>query len=125
MPEQTDIITKASDFVFDLFKARLPEHLVYHTYGHTQMVAETARKIGKGMRLGEEGIEVVMLAGWFHDTGYTELYRGHEEISIRIARYFLERNNYPEEKIELIAGCIAATRIPQQPQNLLEEIVAD
>jgi predicted metal-dependent HD superfamily phosphohydrolase len=77
------------------------------------------------MKLGEEGIEVVMLAAWFHDTGYTEKYRGHEEISVRIATEFLRGQQYPEEKIRLLTGCIRATKIPQQPHNLLEEIVAD
>lgn len=120
-----EIIKQSSEYIFDLFKQRLPEYLVYHTYGHTEMVAETARKIGKGMKLGEEGLEVVTLAGWFHDAGYTEVYNGHEEISVRIATDFLNRQEYPPEKIELVVGCIRATKIPQKPRNLLEEVVAD
>jgi hypothetical protein len=125
MEQHPDIVTKASEFVFDLFKSRLSEHLVYHTFGHTEEVARTAGKIGRGMKLGEEGIEVVLLAAWFHDTGYTELYRGHEEVSVRIATEFLEKERYAKEKIELVTGCIRATKVPQQPKNLLEEIVAD
>jgi len=125
MPKPNDIVTKVSEFIFELFQEHLPEHLVYHTYNHTESVAETARKIGKGMKLGEEGIEIVTLAAWFHDTGYTEIHRGHEEVSVRIATEYLEKEHYPEEKIELIAGCIRATKIPQKPKNLLEEIVAD
>ena len=125
MAKQTDTLAKASEFIFNLFKEHLPEYLVYHTYKHSEMVGETARKIGKAMKLGEDGIEVVTLAGLFHDTGYTEMYRGHEEVSVRIATEFLEAENYPEEKIELIAGCIRATKVPQQPKNLLEEIIVD
>jgi len=125
MPKQPDIVAKSVAFVETLFQERLPEFLVYHTVGHSKRVANTAQKIAKKMHLGEEGIEVVTLAGWFHDAGYTELYRGHEEVSVRIAKEFLEIEGYPEEKIKLIAGCIRATKIPQQPQNLLEEIVAD
>ena len=125
MPKQSDIVIKTSEFVSQLFKERLPEYLVYHTFGHSEKVADTSYKIGKGMKLGDEGLEIVTLAGWLHDTGYTEIYRGHEEISMRIAREFLRKENYPEEKISLITGCIKATKIPQQPQNLLEEIVAD
>ncbi len=125
MKEKAEIITRVSEFVFALFKEHLSDSLVYHTYQHTELVADTARKIAEGMKLGKEGIEVVTLAGWFHDTGYTEIHRGHEEVSIRIAKQFLKKDNYPEEKIELIAGCIRATKIPQQPKNLLEEILAD
>lgn len=125
MPKESDIVSKAAEFVSVLFKERLAEYLVYHTFEHSKMVADTAQKIGKGMQLGEEGIEVVMLAGWLHDTGYTEIYRGHEEISVRIATEFLSKEHYPEVKIKLVTGCIRATKIPQQPKNLLEEIVAD
>ena len=125
MPKESDIVSKASEFVSVLFKERLAEYLVYHTFEHSKMVADTAQKIGKGMKLGEEGIEVVTLAGWLHDAGYTETYRGHEEISVRVAREFLRKENYPEEKIKLVTGCIRATKIPQQPKNFLEEIVAD
>ncbi len=125
MPKESNTVIKASDFVSVLFKERLAEYLVYHTFEHSKMVADTAQKIGKGMKLGEEGIEVVALAGWLHDTGYTEVYRGHEEISVRIATEFLRKENYPEEKIKLVTGCIRVTKIPQHPKNLLEEIVAD
>jgi predicted metal-dependent HD superfamily phosphohydrolase len=125
MPVESNIVTKASEFVASLFEDRLPDHLPFHTFEHTKMVARTAHTIGKGMKLGEEGIEVVTLAAWLHDVGYTELYKGHEEISVRIATEFLKGENYPDEKIELIIGCIRATKIPQQPHNLLEEIVAD
>jgi predicted metal-dependent HD superfamily phosphohydrolase len=125
MPTQTDIVTLASEFVSRLFQERLPDYLVYHRFEHTETVAGTACKIGKGMKLGEEGMEVVMLAAWFHDTGYTEKYRGHEEISVRIATEFLKDQHYSEEKIRLVSGCIMATKIPQQPHNILEEIVAD
>lgn len=125
MPVENTIVSKASEFVYRLFEERLADYLVYHTFDHTQMVARTARKIGEAMALGEEGIEAVELAALFHDTGYTELYKGHEEVSIRIAEEFLRRENYPEKKIRLIAGCIRATKIPQQPKNILEEIIAD
>jgi predicted metal-dependent HD superfamily phosphohydrolase len=125
MPEPTDIVTKASQFVARLFAEELSDDLPYHTLDHTKMVAETAHEIGEGMKLGDEGIEIVTLAAWLHDTGYTEQYKGHEDVSIRIATEFLEREHYPAEKIALVAGCIAVTKIPQRPKNGLEEIVAD
>src|SRR5438105_2788564 len=93
-----DIISKASAFIRNLFQERLPEYLVYHTFGHTKMVARTAGKIARAMGLGEEGIELVILAGLFHDTGYTEKYKGHEEVSIRIATDFLTAEEYSLEK---------------------------
>ena len=125
MHEENTIISKTSDFVARLFRERLPDHLPYHTFDHTQLVVDTARKIGKKIELGEEGLEIVVLAAWLHDVGYIEVYKGHEEVSVRIAKEFLQQEQYPPEKIELVAGCIRATKIPQMPHNLLEEIVAD
>ncbi len=125
MAELTSITQRASEFVFELFKEKLPEHLVYHNYQHTQSVAETARKLAKGMKLGDDGIEIVTLAGWLHDTGYTEVYAANEDVGKRIAQEFLRTENYPEEKIEYVLGCIEATKMPQRPKNLLEEIVCD
>lgn len=125
MTEHHDIIARTEEFVFDLFKHTLPDYLVYHTYAHSESVTKTARKLAQDTELGEEGVEVVMLASLLHDTGYTELYKGHEEISVRIAAEYLRSQAYAQEKIEVVLGCIRATRIPQSPRNILEEIVAD
>lgn len=119
------IITETERFVFDLLKREQREGYVYHTFTHSETVADTARRLAKTLDLGEEAIEIVTLAGWLHDVGYTEIYHGHEEVSIRIASDFLRSQKYPDDKIQLVVGCIAATKVPQHPKNILEEIVAD
>ena len=115
----------ASDFVFELFKNKLPSHYIYHNYRHTEEVAEAARKIAGKMNLSEEDTEIVTLAAWFHDTGFIERSQNHEDASIEIAKKFLSEHNYSNEKTEKIIGCINATRYPQSPKNILEEIIAD
>ena len=60
-----------------------------------------------------------------HDTGYFHCCKGHEEQSSEYARDFLERENYPDEKILKIINCIKATQIPHSPNNKLEEIICD
>ena len=35
------------------------------------------------------------------------------------------KENYPTEKMESVLACIGATIMPQQPTNLLEEIICD
>ncbi|HYM20166.1 MAG TPA: HD domain-containing protein [Candidatus Kapabacteria bacterium] len=125
MTDQHKIIAETEEFVFELFKKKLPDHLVYHTFSHSKSVAKIAQMLGDDTELGDEGIEVVVLAALLHDTGYTEIYIGHEEVSIRIAKDFLRSKNCPENTIGLVAGCIGATKVPQTPRNVLEEIVAD
>lgn len=120
-----NITDAASEFVFDLFKNRLPPHYIYHNYRHTEEVAEAARKIAGKMNLSEEDTEIVTLAAWLHDTGFVERSHNHEDSSIEIAQNFLKERNYSGEKTEKIIGCINATRFPQTPKNILEEIMAD
>lgn len=125
MAEQSRITQRASEYIFELFKEKLPEHLVYHNFAHTESVVASARKLAKGMKLGEDAIEIVTVAGWFHDAGFIEAYHGHEDVSKRIAEEFLRNEGIEEEKIGYILGCIEATRMPQSPKNLLEEILCD
>ncbi|MBS1517542.1 MAG: HD domain-containing protein [Bacteroidetes bacterium] len=119
------ITEDAADFVFDLFKNKLQSIYVYHNLDHTEEVVEAIKKIGIKTGLNEEDLEIVTLAGWFHDTGFIERSENHEDISIEIARKFLTERNYNPDNISLIIGCINATRFPQAPTNILEEIICD
>lgn len=119
------ITESASDFVFELMKSKLPGIYVYHNNRHTEEVIEAIQKIGNKSGLTDEELEIVTLAGWFHDIGFTEKSENHEDVSVEIARKFMNEHNYKEENIERVIGCINATRYPQAPKNLLEEVVCD
>jgi len=120
-----EIIKKTEDFIFNLFREKLSSKLVYHNFSHTAETVGYARKIAKKSGLGDDELEIVTLASWFHDAGYIELYKSHEDKSIEIAKAFLSENNYPEDKIEKVIGCIEATRIPQSPKNEIEQVLCD
>ena len=49
----------------------------------------------------------------------------HEDEGIKIATVFLAEHKVKDEIIAGIKGCITATKMPQSPKNLMEEIVAD
>jgi predicted metal-dependent HD superfamily phosphohydrolase len=120
-----ELLTKAPTFVEALFRTRKPDWVKFHTFRHARAVVKASREIGAACHLTEEDLEVVTLAAWFHDTGYLEGIDGHEERSVQIATDFLCGNGYPEEKIERIAGCIRATKLPQKPKNLPEQVLCD
>lgn len=122
---QNDIIKKAEQYVNTLFREKLPGKLIYHNFAHTLDVVEYSRKIGKKSGLNDDELEIVTLAAWFHDTGYIDTYKGHEDRGKEIAKDFFAKNPYPADKIEKIFGCIEATKMPQKPQNLLEEVICD
>ncbi len=122
---QDNIIKKTEKFVKELFEQKLADKYKFHNIEHTEHVVKMAAEIGKAVNLSADELEMVILAAWFHDTGYSEKYIGHEEISARIAFEFLKLNNYPEAKILKVERIIMATRMPQLPENILEKVLCD
>jgi predicted metal-dependent HD superfamily phosphohydrolase len=120
-----ELLRKATEYVESLFRAKKPDWVKFHTFWHAKAVVKACQEIGAACRLTEEDLEIVTLSAWFHDTGYLEGIDGHEEKSVEIATAFLRHNGYPEEKIARIAGCIRATKLPQNPKNLLEQVLCD
>jgi predicted metal-dependent HD superfamily phosphohydrolase len=120
-----EIIPKVSNFVFKLFKERLSRKLVYHNYKHTAEIAKEAQSLGEKANLEPADLEALIIAAWFHDTGYADTYTGHEERSVEYATEFLQGAGYPEDRITVVADCIMATKHEHQAASLLQEILAD
>ncbi|MFD1257542.1 HD domain-containing protein [Mucilaginibacter terrae] len=106
-------------------RKELPQHLVYHCIEHVEDVFDAARNIGKLENITAHEMNLLLTAAWYHDAGFILQANGHEEESCRIAAEVLPRYNYTAYEIEQICGLIMATRIPQSPQNHLEQIMAD
>jgi HD superfamily phosphodiesterase len=123
--QNNEILAAAAQHVEQLFNEQFSEVYVFHDLPHTQNVVEAAVLIGNQYKLSDSELEMLQLAAWFHDTGYYKDPENHEQISCELAEKFLEKHHYPAEKISLIKDCIMATRIPQSPERLLEEILCD
>ncbi len=119
------IISLAADFVSDKLTQHLPKNLYYHNLDHTKDVVNAVQKIAIHENCSKEEIEILLLAAWFHDVGYTETYIGHEEESVFIAENFLNEHHYPKEKIEKVTACIEATKYGHSVQNKLDTIIID
>ena len=76
---ENDFFKKVKSFVFDLFKNKLPSQVVYHNFEHTSKVVEAVNEIAIGENISKDDLEVLLLAAWFHDTGFTQGYDNHEE----------------------------------------------
>ncbi|MEK7671213.1 MAG: HD domain-containing protein, partial [Bacteroidota bacterium] len=125
MNHNNDILNQAQAYVSSLLNGKLPGWAVYHNLRHTEEIVEAVQEIGEGSRLNKSEMEIVLLAAWFHDVGYTEVADGHEEKGVEIATRFLQAKGYPQNKIEQVGGCIRATKVPQSPKTFFEEIVCD
>ena len=125
MDEKTDFLLQIENHVKDSLQKELPKGVVYHNLDHTMQVVKATTEIGQNSGLTEEDLEIVTIAAWFHDLGYKESGQNHEEISAKLAKEFLSEHSYPTSKIEKVENCILATKMPQSPKNLLEEVVCD
>lgn len=97
----------------------------YHNLAHTQEVVANVTIVSKDLYFSKEEIEMVQIAAWLHDIGYSRGYRNHEEASKQIANQFLNKENLGQEKINLICAMIEATKTPQRSKNIYEKVLCD
>jgi predicted metal-dependent HD superfamily phosphohydrolase len=120
------LIAAAEQYVVNIFSQRISRELSFHSFEHTRDVVLHCELIAGNYELNETDHTALILAAWFHDTGYsTGSKKTHEQESQRIATEFLERNHASPELIARVNGCIIATRMPQSPTNLIERIICD
>lgn len=122
---KSELLEKVEEFATTLLKHRLSETLYFHNPGHTLEVVTATLDIGAQSSLTTTEQETVTTAAWFHDLGYCYTYKGHELESANTAFIFLSILGVHESRIDQIVSCILATRMPQQPQSLLEKILCD
>ena len=120
-----DVLQIAEDFVFQLFKDKLPVAYIYHNFDHTQKVVRAAHTIAKAEGIEDPDLEMLLLAAWFHDTGYVHGFLNHEEQSVQIVGDFLKNLNKDKEFIDKVAALIRVTQVGYLPQNHLEKIIKD
>jgi len=107
-------------------RQELPAHLTYHNLWHTQAgVIPAARRLARLSQISPDDVRLLEVAAAFHDVGTIHRLQGHEIISARITAQQLPQFGFSNTQIEAIMGMIMATRLPQSPRTLLEEILAD
>lgn len=106
-------------------KEGLSPKLYYHGVHHTIDVLSSLTQISKQENVSGEQLLLLKTAALLHDSGFTETYTDHEEAGCRITRQMLPGYGYSDQDIEIICGMIMATKIPQTPDNKLEEIICD
>ncbi len=97
----------------------------YHNLFHVQDVVQSVQIIGRNEGVSNEDILILKLAALFHDIGLTQSYKNHETHSVAIAQAVLINARYTPEQIDKVCKLIKATRMPQTPKNLLEQIMCD
>jgi predicted metal-dependent HD superfamily phosphohydrolase len=124
MTPAEQLLLEVENYVSDFFAKNISPEYVFHDFGHTLQTVAATKTIGEGFRLSEHDMLTLQLATWFHDTGYSEGPVDHEERSVENATKFLS-GKIPDKQLEDVKACILATKMPQQPHSLLEQIICD
>lgn len=122
---RSEVVAYVEKHVVRLLKDKLDNQFCYHNLQHTLAVRDAGLELGAKAELSAEDMEILELAALLHDTGFTETYTGHEDVSCRIAEDLLGALRYPADKTARVLACIAATRISSQPETLLEMVLRD
>jgi putative nucleotidyltransferase with HDIG domain len=125
MMTESSIISQVKDHTIKLLSKQLPDNMTYHSINHTLDVVASALEIAEQQKLNDEETEIVHIAAWFHDIGYTQGCENHEQNGAKMAREFLMKMEFSPDKINKVEGCIMATQMPQKPQNMLERVICD
>jgi uncharacterized membrane-anchored protein YitT (DUF2179 family)/predicted metal-dependent HD superfamily phosphohydrolase len=112
-------------FLMRKLQTDLPAHLRYHDVEHTKSVIQITDSIARAEGVGDEDLLLLRTAALFHDSGFMKRYSDHEEASCVIAMDTLPRFGYTDQQIKIINRLIMVTRLPQQPESKLEQIICD
>jgi len=120
-----DLFTSIKQPILSRLKDELDSQLGYHNIAHTLDVLEQAEVIAIQEKVTDKhDVLLLKTAAIFHDSGFLFVYKNHEEKGCEIASESL-KNVFSEEDIKKVCGMIMATKIPQTPNTLLEQIICD
>ncbi|HEY5749874.1 MAG TPA: HD domain-containing protein [Chryseolinea sp.] len=120
-----DLFADAEHFVRKLFYNHLPNTRFFHTIHHTAGVVEQCEALGTFYSISSSDAEKLLLAAWFHDTGYCFTSVNHEAKSSKIATEYLTSLLVPPENISQVVQLIQSTKMDYCPDTLLEKIIHD
>jgi len=120
-----DLFTSIKQPILQRLENELDPRLGYHNLSHTIDVLKQTEVIAKDENVNNEhDLLLLKTAALFHDSGFLFVYKNHEEKSCEIASEAL-KNIFSEVDIQKTCGMIMATKIPQTPHTLLEQIICD
>ncbi|WP_456313239.1 Pycsar system effector family protein [Pseudomonas shirazensis] len=120
-----NLIEQSEDFVSILLKDKLSNLYSYHNFNHTLTVVNAVKVLCKKEDVKENEKDMLLVAAWFHDTGYIQGFENHEEESVKIAEKFLKEKGKSDEFIANVSNLIMATVKEFVPKTHLEKIIKD
>ncbi|MDO7854662.1 Pycsar system effector family protein [Hymenobacter convexus] len=119
------LVKEAETYLTELFKKELPAQLTYHSIAHTEAVVKEARALAPAANLSPDDTELLLLAAWFHDAGYLDVYDGHEFRSMERAGAWLAEHGVAPARIKQVQDMIKATHRDSTPETELQKLLVD
>lgn len=116
---------KVHSLVLSKLEKELPKSLTYHNVHHTKEVIHNCKIIAEAEGITGDDLTILLTAALFHDTGFLETYKNHEEASCVFARGILPEYEYTTAQIDQICRLIMTTKIPQNAYEKLEQVLCD
>jgi class 3 adenylate cyclase/predicted metal-dependent HD superfamily phosphohydrolase len=115
----------AEKYIVKRLSGDLPEGLHYHGIHHTMDVCKAVERLAIWEGVKGEDLYLLKTAALFHDAGFIHNYESNEPIGAKLAKEMLPNFGYTKSQIEQVIELIESTKIPQNPQNHLEQIMCD
>ena len=119
------LLAASQKYVINHLNDHLDKAFVYHNLAHTLRVVEKTQELIETSQINENEANELLLAAWFHDTGYTEQIEDHEEKGVEIATKFLESQKASAKTIKNVASLILATKMGAEPKTESQKIICD
>ncbi len=117
---------KAKAYALHRLERELSPLLTYHSLVHTRDdVVPACDRLAVLNNIGGEQRMLLLTAAYYHDLGFVVQRIDHEAVSVGLAAEILPGFSYNHEQVNTIIEMIMATRLPQTPKTMLEEIIAD
>jgi len=119
------IVRLAAQKVFEIFREAGPANpLVFHNFGRARALVDACREVADGAKLDDGDLPSVLLAAWFHDTGYAVGPEGNRKQSAELARAFLAEQRQSQQLADEVAAAIEASDSPS-PDKPVQEVLHD
>ncbi len=123
--DNNPIVFEARFYVTGLLNKYLPAICKFHNIHHTLNVVQFCYELGDHYCLPKTDMEKLLMAAWFHDTGYCLSIDDHENESVTVASTFLESHNVTDDYTFSVNNLILATKRLAEPSTLAEQIICD
>lgn len=119
-------VQEAIDAILSKLERGLSRNLHYHSIAHTRDVLARTLELAEAEGIDDpEDVNLLRTAAAYHDSGFLINNRDHERLGCKLVRAELPEYGYTDDQIDRICGMIRATKVPQKPRNIYEEIICD